>query len=181
LNLNQQFTRTLENRLKSTIKKLDFKSNTKTASSTVNSWISQITEGYIKDIIPPGTSLNQGTSFLLVNALFYSGQWRKPFTLLPEKQIFKVDSKNSIKVPAMSTESTFGYGYIPELKSTGISMPFKDERFEFIIIKPDDGQTVETVRPLLISYPLEQISRDLNENKRTGMNFVAKIVSYLSR
>jgi len=128
--------------------------------------MSKLTHGYINEVVSP-SSLNPDTSLLVINGLFYSGQWLKPFSVIKDKKPFKTNSSTQIPVTMMSTESTFGYGYIPELKSTGISVPFKDDRFEFVIIKPDEGQSVEGVRSLLSNYPVEQLTHILNENKRS--------------
>jgi len=148
------------------VQKLDFKSNPTGTISTINSWISRLTKGYLRDLVS-SSSITPSTSILLANALFYSGQWEKPFTVLPGKKSFKIDPKIEIKLKMMVTEGTFGYSFIPELGSTGITLPFKDDRFEFIILKPEEGQSVESVRPLLINYPLEQLAHKLNENLRT--------------
>jgi serine protease inhibitor len=67
----------------------------------------------------------------------------------------------------MGLESTFGYSYIPELKSIGISIPFKDDRFDFIILKPEDQQSVASVLPLLNTYQLDKLASKLEENLRT--------------
>lgn len=151
----------------STVQTVDFKNDNVGSSATINKWISSLTKGYIQNLVAPPSSTTPTFSFLLANSLFYSGSWDKPFTVLAKKSDFMLDTGNRVKVTMMSLESIFGYSYIHDLKSIGISIPFKDDRFHFIILKPDDGQTVNSVRPLLNSYPLEKLVSNLEQNLRT--------------
>lgn len=153
--------------LGSTVQTLDFQSDPSGSSAAINQWISSLTQGQIQNLVVPPPSSSPAFSFLLANALFYSGQWSKPFTLLPKRSDFQLSSGEKIKVPVMGLESNFGYSYIHELKSIGISLPFKDDRFDFIILKPEDGQSIANVRSLLARYPLEKLANKLEENLRT--------------
>jgi len=167
--LNETLSKTLKSKLGATVKTTDFDNDPFSSFSTVNEWISSVTQGQINNLVtgPITSSSSPSLSFVLANALFYSGRWESPFTLLPKKKPFRLDSKEEVLVTMMAVESTLGYSYIKELKSICVSLPFKDDRFSFIIIKPDEGQSVSGVRPLLTNYPLDKLNDKLGENLRT--------------
>ena len=45
---------------------------------SINSWVEERTEARIKDLIPPGV-LDDRTRLVLTNAIYFKGDWTKPF------------------------------------------------------------------------------------------------------
>jgi serpin B len=60
------------------IESMDYVNNAEEARTTINQWVSEQTEHKIKNLIPFGM-LNALTHLLLVNAIYFKGDWQKPF------------------------------------------------------------------------------------------------------
>jgi len=72
----------------------------------VNAWVERKTNGLIKELIPCG-ALNESTSIILVNALYFKGPWIDLFdSLRTRHDKFHLLNGNSVQVPFM-TNSTF--------------------------------------------------------------------------
>ncbi|CAG7728091.1 unnamed protein product [Allacma fusca] len=171
--LNKTYSDIALNKLYSKVTNVDFR-NTKKATREINDWVRRVTANKIPDLLPP-SSLSPETSIFLGNALYFSGQWEKPFDgSVPEMESkFKLISGKEITTPMMQIESTFGYAYISALQSVGISIPFKDHRFEFIILKPDGS--LRELENLLKTYPLNNLASDIKAYKR---NVVLKMPKF---
>lgn len=57
---------------------LDFKNDAPAAIESINDWVSNQTNGKIKDLIVPG-SVDESTCLVLVNAIYFKGLWSLPF------------------------------------------------------------------------------------------------------
>ena len=57
---------------------LDFVGNPEGSRKTINDWVSDETEQKIEDLIPSGV-LNELTRLVLVNAIYFNGDWVLPF------------------------------------------------------------------------------------------------------
>jgi len=56
---------------------LDF-ADPESSRATINNWVSDQTEGRIKNLIPPGV-LDKLTRLVLTNAIYFNAAWSKPF------------------------------------------------------------------------------------------------------
>lgn len=100
----------------------------------------------------------------MANTLSFSGDWTEPFEKSPTTSNFLLDSGRQTTIQMMEIVKTFSYNYIPELHATGISIPFKDNRFEFIILKPNEK--LGKLEALLRTYPLNHLSRQIKKQTR---------------
>uniref|UniRef100_A0A8C7ZVI0 Antithrombin-III n=1 Tax=Oryzias sinensis TaxID=183150 RepID=A0A8C7ZVI0_9TELE len=66
---------------------LNFKMYPEQARITINDWISNKTENRIKDTLPSGV-LDSNTVLVLVNTIYFKGQWKKKFD---KKAVFSSD------------------------------------------------------------------------------------------
>ncbi|CAK9312610.1 unnamed protein product [Citrullus colocynthis] len=73
-------------------------------ASEVNTWVRNQTKGLITDIISP-VSVDSLTELLLVNALYFKGNWRNEFDASQTKrEKFYLGDGSSIKTPFVSSE-----------------------------------------------------------------------------
>lgn len=78
----------------------DFSDPTTTAD--INKWISRSTNGKIENFF---NSLNPNTVMLLINAVYFKGQWLRPFEKSDTKsEPFKNFGEQKVMVPIMKTE-----------------------------------------------------------------------------
>ena len=84
--------------------------DTETARRTINAWVEEKTEDKIQDMIPPGL-LNALTRLVLVNAIYFKGDWASQFDpSLTSDAPFWVTPDTQVQAPMMSQVHGFGYG-----------------------------------------------------------------------
>ena len=81
-----------------------------TARRTINAWVEEKTEDKIQDIIPSGL-LDELTRLVLVNAIYFKGDWASQFDQsLTNDAPFWVTPDEQIQAPMMSQVHGFRYG-----------------------------------------------------------------------
>lgn len=129
----------------SEVKPVDFKTDTEGARQTINTWVENQTNQHIKDLIPAGI-LNSLTRLVLVNAIYFKGDWASPFkSKLTHPAPFKLSKDNSVDVPMMSQTDTFKLAQTKDLQV--IELPYKGGDLSMLIflpIKPDAMPTLTT-------------------------------------
>ena len=79
---------------------LDF-SQSKKASRTINKWIKVQTRNKIKDLVKP-EMLDALTNLVLVNAIYFNGEWDQKFQIKNTKKVdFHVTQNRTVKVDMM--------------------------------------------------------------------------------
>ncbi len=116
---------------------LDFEAAPEEARETINEWVSQATEGKIKDLIPRG-GINPLTRLVLTNAIYFNAAWRHPFK---EEQTedgpFYPLAGAEITVPMM--RQTEEFGYVVGEGFQAIELPYVGDRASMLILLPDAG------------------------------------------
>ncbi|KAL6427473.1 hypothetical protein ACFW04_008768 [Cataglyphis niger] len=112
-------------------------SDTHTIATKVNSWVSNITNGYIEKMIDDEKSL-ENSVMLIVNGLFFKGAWRHKY-FAPEKtrvSKFHINANESVNVPYMHTISRFYYAESSRLDAKILRIPYDGSKFAMYIILP---------------------------------------------
>lgn len=139
------------------IRLLDFSANPEAARATINDWVSQQTEGKIKDLIPPG-ALDAWTRLVLTNAIYFNAAWANPFD---EKQTspapFYLLDGSEVNVPMMQTTTSLGTfngeGY------QGVTIPYDGNELEMVIIMPQAGKFEQIEKGLTEDWLSKQLSQ----------------------
>ena len=88
----------------------DFAGNTEGARRTINRWVEQKTRDKIKDLIPPG-NLDALTRMVLVNAIYFKGNWAVPFkSAQTAPGEFYVSTDSTVRVPLMNQTRGMPHG-----------------------------------------------------------------------
>ena len=108
----------------------------------INLWVAQKTNERIQDILAPGT-LTDRTRLVLVNAIYFYGDWAYPFekhATSPKDFILIGGSK--YRVPFMNQKKSYRYYEDDNIKA--IEIPYKDDKACMMIILPHatDGITI---------------------------------------
>jgi len=117
---------------------LDFINETEKSRLTINEWVSDQTEGRIKDLIPQG-AIDALTRLVLTNAIYFNGAWEYPFDqdVTADGDFYLLDGGQVI-VPMMNQTESFGYtdgeGY------QAVELLYDGEELSMVILLPDDGQ-----------------------------------------
>jgi serpin B len=126
----------LKTTFKAPFQPMDFVHDYSGATKTINDWVADQTKNRIQDLVPSG-ALNAETRLVLVNALYLKTPWQNPFSEAATKPLpFHVRGGDPAEVPTMNIQKNFGY-----TKTNGVtvvSVPYKGNELQFLIILPDD-------------------------------------------
>lgn len=104
------YRKCLQQKFEDNIETLDFFGDSEGSRTKINDFISNVTEGHVKDVLIPG-SISQETKLVLANAAFFKGQWGSKFD--PEKtsmKIFYDFGKIPVYVEMMEQQGYFNFG-----------------------------------------------------------------------
>jgi serpin B len=122
---------------------MDFVHDSTGAAKTINDWVAGQTKNRIQDVVPAG-ALNGATRLVLVNALYLKMPWQNSFSEQATKSLpFHVRGGDPADVPTMNIQKTFGYAKTNGV--TVVSVPYKGNDLQFLIILPDDTNGLTAV------------------------------------
>ncbi|KAL3047962.1 hypothetical protein OYC64_022010 [Pagothenia borchgrevinki] len=124
---------------------LNFKENPEQARVSINSWISNQTENLIQDTLPPD-ALDSNTILVLVNTIYFKGEWKNKFDKENVyKSDFHVSANRSCPVSQMYQETRFRYKYFPEDQVQLLEMPYRGDDITMVILLPSTETTLSRV------------------------------------
>ena len=119
------------------IREVDFAEQYEKTRLNINNWVKRRTNGLIPDLIAEGL-LTPETLFVLVNALYFKGSWKKPFS----KETTETGTFHGIdgneKVEFMVRRNfIMSYKEVPSMGGSMMSLPYKESNFWFYIFLPE--------------------------------------------
>lgn len=131
------------------MEELDFFKATEEARKHINTWVANKTEGKITELLSPN-SVSPQTPLVLVNAIYFKGNWDKQFNKQEtHERPFKVSKDEKKPVQMMFQKSTFLTTYIGEAFSKILVLPYVGKELNMIIILPDEDVDLEKVEKAL--------------------------------
>ena len=117
--------------------KVSFVTKYEEARVMINQWVEEQTVKKITDLLPTG-ALNELTRLVLVNAIYFKGDWESKFDKSKTTEAeFHVSDTETIKVPMMCDTTEFKYGLMRELDDTKIlELPYKGGKLSMFILLP---------------------------------------------
>jgi serpin B len=117
---------------------LDFVREPDQSRITINNWVSDQTEGKIKDLIPQGV-IDALTRLVLTNAIYFNAAWLNPFDKeLTGNGTFHLLDSGDVTVPMMRQTHSFSYatgdGY------QAVELPYDGNQLSMVILLPDSGK-----------------------------------------
>ncbi|XP_051721340.1 leukocyte elastase inhibitor-like [Ctenopharyngodon idella] len=120
------------------LEKVDFKTKSEAARININKWVEKKTQEKIKDLLPYGV-LDTLTRLVLVNAIYFKGNWEKKF---PKEATsdgqFKMNKNRTKPVKMMYQKAQFRLAFIPEINSQVLELPYVGENLSMLIILPNE-------------------------------------------
>ena len=141
---------------------LDFVKETEKSRLTINEWVSEQTEGRIKDLIPQG-AIDRMTRLILTNAIYFNAAWQYPFDeSMTSDGIFHLPSGDDISVPMMKQTEAFGYAEGDDYQA--VELPYDGGDLSMIILLPKAGK-FDSFEASLSSEHLSEIIQNLKERQ----------------
>jgi len=109
------------------------------AAATINSWVAEKTNDKVTEIVP-ASAINSLTRLILVNAVYFKGDWQKKFDVADTKdQEFHVSQSETTRVKMMFSKAKFYYGEDRDLKCQVIELPYTGDTLSMFILLPDQS------------------------------------------
>ncbi|XP_058602784.1 leukocyte elastase inhibitor-like isoform X3 [Onychostoma macrolepis] len=122
------------------LEKADVKMKSEAARVDINKWVERKTQGKIKDLLPQG-SIDAMTKLVLVNAIYFKGNWEKKFSKEATRDgQFKLNKIQTKPVKMMNQKAKFPLALIPEMDSQVLELPYVGKNLSMLIILPDETE-----------------------------------------
>ncbi|XP_026218859.1 serpin peptidase inhibitor, clade B (ovalbumin), member 1, like 3 isoform X2 [Anabas testudineus] len=126
------------------LESVDFKANSEAARLNINGWVEKQTQGKIKDLLAKGV-LDALTRLVLVNAIYFKGNWNKKFQENATTDAeFRLNKNGTKPVKMMHQKAKFPLTYIPEGDCQILEMPYQGKELSMLIFLPNSIEDSST-------------------------------------
>lgn len=133
--------------------------NGEAARHTINAWVEERTESMIKDLIAPGM-LDALTRLVLVNAIYFKGDWASQFDRSRTSQEpFWAGSNGQVQVPMMTQKHKYRYGEGDDLQI--LELLYAGEDLSMIVLLPKETGGLAKLEDSLAVENLDRWTRNL--------------------
>lgn len=112
------------------------------SAALVNHWIREKTRGRIGSVVSPSSFADNGSTVLLINAVYLKASWESPFEVAMTKpRAFTQASGNTSVLPCMAQTGSFAYGDSETWQSLEMGFAGGDFAMHFLLPRADSGRT----------------------------------------
>ena len=145
------------------LRQVDFRTRSETARLEINDWVGHKTKGKITDLIQPGV-LNPATRLVLVNAIYFKGQWAREFEKQnTAKASFSVTPTQKLQVPLMNLTADFKYAEVEGLQL--LELPYAGDDLTMVVLLPRELDGLKGMEDLLNEQSLGRWLAQAREQK----------------
>jgi serpin B len=113
---------------------VDFAQQTEAARKQINAWVERQTADKIKELLPRGL-LDNLTRLVLVNAIYFKGDWASQFKKdQTQPADFTVSTAEKLKVPLMHQQRA--YPYMEDAALQAIELPYQGNELSMLVLLP---------------------------------------------
>uniref|UniRef100_A0A8B9PXT5 Serpin domain-containing protein n=1 Tax=Apteryx owenii TaxID=8824 RepID=A0A8B9PXT5_APTOW len=117
---------------------VDFLGTANEIRREINSKVEHQTEGKIRNLLPPG-SIDSLTRLVLVNALYFKGNWATKFQAEATRQRpFRINMNTTKPVPMMFLSDKFNWCYVESVQANILELPYVHNDLSMFILLPSD-------------------------------------------
>uniref|UniRef100_A0A8C5T1K0 Serpin family B member 10 n=1 Tax=Malurus cyaneus samueli TaxID=2593467 RepID=A0A8C5T1K0_9PASS len=133
----------------------------------INSSVEQQTEGKIQNLLPPG-SVDSLTRLVLINTLYFKGNWAIKFEAKATRQRpFRTNMNTTKQVPMMYLRDKFNLNYIESVQADVLELPYVNNDLSMFILLPTD---ISGLQKLERELTFENLSTWTNPELMEKMN-----------
>uniref|UniRef100_A0A8C7B7X1 Serpin domain-containing protein n=1 Tax=Neovison vison TaxID=452646 RepID=A0A8C7B7X1_NEOVI len=148
------------------VESVDFKNAPEESRKKINSWVESQTHEKIKDLLPKN-SLEFTTVLVLVNAIYFKGQWDNKFDKrnTVEKE-FWLNKDTSKPVQMMKQVNVFKFTSLEDIKAKILEIPYKGKDLSMVLLLPDDVDGLQKLEDQLTAEKLREwtSSQNMHDN-----------------
>ena len=156
--LEKNFVDTISKNFQSEVEQVDY-SNAAVSSKTINDWVLAKTNNKIKDLIP-ASSIDNLTRLILVNAIYFKGNWLEKFD--PKnttKEDFNCADGSKVKVDMMSLRGKKFkiLDNVMDISGLVCQFPYSGETTSMTIFLPNESVKLEVLEKQLTDSKLKEL------------------------
>ena len=141
VSLNQRFGSIAQHNYLADLENLNF-NDARTSAGKINKWVSEVTKGNIKDLVSEDSISN--SVILMINALYFEGTWRFPFTKNLKKTFLTSENKK-VEKAFMEHTGNFYYFFSKNLGAKILRLPYNGRRYSMFIVLPNEVNGLDAV------------------------------------
>jgi len=125
----------------------DFRAAAEASRQMINAWVADQTRQRIDNLIAPG-SIDRETRLVLVNAIYFKGQWLHEFD--PERTRpapFWTGPERSVQTPTMARTGRFRFARQPDVRL--LELPYVGEELSMLLVLPEARDGLDRVEQVL--------------------------------
>uniref|UniRef100_A0A8C0KYH7 Serpin B4-like n=1 Tax=Canis lupus dingo TaxID=286419 RepID=A0A8C0KYH7_CANLU len=135
------------------VESVDFNNAAEESRKKINSWVESQTNEKIKDMFPKD-SLNH-TILVLVNAVYFKGQWDTKFdTKNTVEKEFWLDKDTSKPVQMMRQSNVFNFTSLEDLQAKILEIPYKGKDLSMMLLLPHEVDGLQKLEDQLTAEKL---------------------------
>ncbi len=141
---------------------LDFKNQPDKSRETINNFISEQTNGKIKNLVPP-FAITPDTVLIITNAIYFKGTWIWQFdkAKTSDMEFHTPDGPVTVSMMHMKPDKA-RFKYADLEKAQFIELPYKGNLSMFILLpKQGEERDIMTGKTKTYNYTLEDLEKDL--------------------
>jgi serpin B len=139
---------------------VDFHHAAEGARILINGWVEEKTEKRIRNLVPPN-GVNRETRLVLVNAIYFLGDWADPFKKeATTTQPFSVSASAKKDVPTMHAAEHFRFAARDGWKA--VELPYKGGSMSMLVVLPDAVDGLSALETSLTTEKLDGIVKSMS-------------------
>lgn len=130
------------------LEELAFAEDAEECRKHINDWVAEKTEGKISEMLGVGM-VGPLTKLVLVNAIYFKGKWNEQFDRKHTRGMTFKTNQDKKTVQMMFKQAKFKLGYIDEVHSQVLELPYVGEELSMTVLLPDDDTDLTVVEKAL--------------------------------
>ncbi|XP_020030886.1 serpin B13 isoform X2 [Castor canadensis] len=141
----QKYLDYVEKHYHASLEPVDFINAADESRKKINSWVESQTNEKIKDLFPDG-SLSSSTKLVVINTVYFKGQWDREFKKENTKEeAFWLNKNTSKPVQMMAQRHSFSFSFLEDLQAKIVGIPYKNNDLSLFVLLPNDIDGLEKI------------------------------------
>ncbi len=142
---------------------LDYAREPEPSRERINGWVEEKTKEKIKDLIPQG-SIDPLTRMVLVNAIYFKGNWEDQFDPeATEEAPFTLSSGKEVNARLMSRSGNYKYAELPGFQM--IDLPYAGRDLSMVVLLPSAGTSITSLEEKMTIENFENWKKLMTDQK----------------
>lgn len=142
---------------------LDFQGAADPSRVKINTWVEGETEKRITDLLPKD-AITADTRLVLVNAIYFLGDWESPFEKEKTQNAAFFTTKSDKKdVPTMNRTGSYKLAQKDGMKA--LELPYKGGAMSMVVVLPDQVDGLDALEKSLDSKKLADLGKEMKSER----------------